>query len=359
MTIPQLILVVFTLSFLLIAHELGHYLLARLFGVRVLEFSVGFGPLLVKTTRKRIQYSLRAVPFGAYVKLHGMELILEGEGPPADADDPASLRNQPAWKKALIVLAGPVNNLILTAITFVVAFAAIGVPNDVDRRSIVAFVDPKTPGYEAGLTAGDRVVALNGQPIKLWTELAEGIRASKGNQVTLTIDRAGRTLTRTVTPFYDPESKLYRIGIWPRYRFKRLGLGQSLELGVKSVYWTGVGLVQILARALRGRARAPLSGPIGAIGALGQSIQAGPWWFLQLVAALNLGLALFNLLPIPLPLLDGGWVVIYLFEGARRREFTAEQKAAAQLFGLVILATFFIFITYGDLLTGVRRFLNR
>lgn len=354
-----MVLLLIVLSVLVIVHEFGHYIMARLFGVKVLEFSVGFGPSLAKTVRGGTQYSLRGIPLGGFVKLAGMEMAVEGESPAIADDDPRSLRAQPAWKKALIVTAGPLFNLILTALTFIIAFSAVGIPRALETKSIIGFVDPKTPGYEAGLTAGDRVVALNGQPVKLWTDVAKGVRASKGKPVTFTIRRADRELTRTMTPFYDPDTKGYRLGIYPKYLFQRLSLGKSIVLGVKYVYWTGLGLVQLLIRAAHGKARVALSGPIGAVGMLGQSIQAGPWWFLQMVASINLFLALFNLLPIPLPLLDGGWVVIYFLEGIRRKEFTAEQKAAAQVFGLLLLATFFLFITYGDVLSGIRRFRNR
>lgn len=355
----MIILLLVILNILVVVHELGHYTMARLFGVRVLEFSVGFGPLLTKRVRRDTQYSLRAVPLGGFVKLAGMDMAIEGESPENRPDDPGSLRFQPAWKKALIIMAGPVFNLILAVLIFIVACVAVGMPSSVEKRAFIGFVEPKTPGYEAGLTAGDRVVSLDGRRIELWTDLAEGIRASQGKPITLKVIRSGRELTRTMTPFYDPATKGYRLGIAPKYYFKRLPLGQSIVTGTQFVYWSGVGLVQLLTDAVRGKARVPLSGPIGVVGALNQSVQAGPWWFLQLVVSINLFLALFNLLPIPLPLLDGGWVVIYLIEGIRRREFTADQKAAAQIFGLLILAAFFLFITYGDVLTGLRRFYNR
>lgn len=347
------------LSVLVIIHELGHFLAARLFGVRVLEFAVGFGPVVAKTVRHGTQYALRAIPMGGFVKLAGMEMAVEGETEPVEADDPASMANQPAWKKALIVMAGPVNNLILAALTITVMLAVVGVPRATEKRSIIGFVDPKTPGYEAGLSTGDRVVACNGQPIALWEELAKAIRGSKGRPVTLLINREGRTFSRTITPFYDPMFKAYRLGIAAKQFYQRLPLGQSVLIGVTSIYWGSVNIVQMIVAGLTGRARVPLAGPVGMVGMVGESVKAGAASVFNLIASLNLFLGLFNLLPIPLPLLDGGWVVIYLLERLRRREFTAEQKAAAQLLGLLILGSFFLFVTYSDLVTGIRRFMNR
>lgn len=358
MTLTRILVSLLVLDLMVIVHELGHFLTARFFGVRVKEFGVGFGPVLAKTVRKGILYSFRAIPFGGFVKLAGMEMAIEGGGEEEDTG-PGSFGEQPTWKKCAIVLAGPLNNLILAAATLILALAVIGIPTALEERAIIGFVEPKTPAYEAGLTAGDRVVALDGKPIETWEELAKGIRASGGKPIALAIERDGRRLVRTVEPFFDPQIGGYRVGISPRYLFKRLGPLASITTGVKYVYLTSLGLVEIVAQALLGRARVPLAGPIGAIGTFVESFQAGPWWFLQLVASINLFLAFFNLLPIPLPLLDGGWVVIYLLERIRRREFTAEQKAAAQLFGLVVLLTFFLFVTYGDVVTGIKRYLNR
>lgn len=359
MTALVLLLTLLILSVLVIVHELGHFLAARLFGVRVLEFSVGFGPLLAKTVRRNVQYSLRAVPLGGYCKMAGMDIALEGEPDQAAANDPGSLRNQPAWKKSLIVIAGPLFNLALAALTFMITFAAVGVPSRVDKRSIIGLVDPKTPGYEAGLSPGDRITAVDGRPVTLWTELEREIRGSGGKPVRLTVEREGRSFVRTVTPFYDPMLEKYRLGITPKYYYARMSIGKSVVEGIRLIYTGSVAIVQLVGRGLTGRARVPLSGPVGMIGMVGQTNKAGPGAFLEMIASLNLFLGLFNLLPIPLPLLDGGWVVIYLLEKLRRREFTPEQKAAAQLFGLLLIGTFFLFITYGDLVTGVKRFLNR
>ena len=355
----SILLTLVLLSLLVVVHELGHFLAARLFGVRVLEFSVGFGPLLAKAIRRGTQYSLRGIPLGGYCKLSGMDLVLEGEAAPEASKEPGSLRSLPAWKKAIIVLAGPVNNFLIAALIITIMLAAVGAPKGVDKRPIIGNVDPKSPGYEAGLSANDLVTALNGKPITLWTELVNGVRASKGEPVSFTILRQGHTFDRTMQPFYDPEYKVYRLGIYPRYIFARLSLGQSIKSGFTSIYWVSASIVQLIGKGLTGKARVPLSGPVGVVGAVDQSFKAGPWWILQLLASISLFLALFNLLPIPLPILDRGWVAIYLIEWLRGREFTGEQKAAAQFFGLIVMAAFFVFVTYGDVLTGFRRFLNR
>ncbi|MGQ9779319.1 MAG: M50 family metallopeptidase [Bacillota bacterium] len=356
MTFSRIIISLLVLDVLIIVHELGHFLLARFFGVKVKEFAVGFGPLLTRVVHKGIVYSFRAVPFGGFVRLAGMEMAGEEE---EEEPGPGDFGRQPTWKKSLIVLAGPLNNLLLAAFTLILAFAAIGIPVALEKRAVIGFVDPKTPAYEAGLTAGDRVVAVDGKTVATWDELAKAIRQSGGKPIALLVEREGRRFIRTVKPFFDPQIGGYRVGISPRYLFKRLGIWESIVTGVKYLFLLGMGLVEMGIQALLGQARVPLAGPIGAIGTFVESFQAGPWWFLQLVASINLFLAFFNLLPIPLPLLDGGWVVIYLIERIRRREFTAEQKAAAQLFGLVVLLTFFLFVTYGDVITGIRRFLNR
>ncbi|MGE5529432.1 MAG: M50 family metallopeptidase [Patescibacteria group bacterium] len=353
------LLTLLLLSVLVIVHELGHFWAARLLGVRVLEFSVGIGPVLARTMRRGIQYSLRWIPLGGFVKLAGMESPIEGGSAAGETDDEGSLRYQPAWKKILIVLAGPVSNIIFAAFTFVVMFAAVGVPQKADPRAIIGNIEPKTPAYEAGLSPGDRIIAVNGRRVELWTELAERITASKGADITLTVRRGGRVFARRAKPFLDPRLGTYRLGIIPKYYFTRLGLKKSLVYGIKSVYYGSYAVVRLVVRAIKGQERMALSGPIGAFGAVDQSLKAGPGWVLDLMASIGLFLALFNLIPIPLPLLDGGWVAVYLCEAVRRREFTVEEKAAAQFFGLMVMAVFFIFITYADLRTTIRRFINR
>ncbi|NLG85430.1 MAG: site-2 protease family protein [Firmicutes bacterium] len=357
MTFSRIIVSLLVLDVLIIVHELGHFLSARLFGVRVKEFGVGFGPILLRMVRHGIVYSLRAVPFGGFVLLAGAETVPMEEK--EEEPGPDDFGRQPTWKKSLIVLAGPLNNLLLAAFVLILTFALVGIPVAMEKQAVIGFVDPKTPAYEAGLTAGDRVVTVNGKEVATWEELAKAIRQSGGGPIVLLVEREGRRFLRTLKPFFDPQVGGYRVGISPRYIFKRLDPWTSFVTGIKYLFALGVGLVQTGVQIVLGQARAPLAGPIGTIGTFVESFQAGPWWFLYLVASINLFLAFFNLLPIPLPLLDGGWVVIYLLERIRRREFTAEQKAAAQLFGLVVLLTFFLFVTYGDVVTGIRRFLNR
>jgi len=362
MSLLEIVLLLLFLDILVIVHEFGHFWVARFFGVRIEEFAIGFGPLVAKRVRGGIQYSLRAVPLGGFVKMAGMDIAVEGESGPetrSQAADPGSLRNKPAWQKGLIVLAGPIHNLILGLFTMIVTFAAVGIPYDFDKRAIIGFVNPKTPAYEAGLTSGDLVVAIDGRPIELWEEMVDSVRASNGRSLTWTIERSGKRFQRRIKPFYDPQERVYRVGLDSRLLFKRLSLWESIRTSLSSTYYISIGLIKLLSSAVVGRARIQLSGPIGAAGALSQALKAGPFWVLQMVVSINIFLALFNLLPIPLPLLDGGWVVIFAIEKLRRREFTEEQKAKAQIIGLVLIAALFIFITQGDIISEIRHFINR
>lgn len=347
------------IGLLIMGHELGHFLAARLFRVGVLEFSIGFGPLLAKVKRGSTQYSIRAVPLGGFCKLAGMEMMIEGE--PVEETPPGtfSFASLPPWKRALILLAGPASNLIMAAITFIIMFGTIGIPSGVDERAIIGNIEPKMPAYEAGLSAGDLIVAVDDREIGSWQELVEAIRNSGGRQVTVTAIRGERTIVRSLKPIYDPGTKTYMVGIIARQLYERVSFASALSLGFRSVYEASIGIVDMLIKAASGKARISLSGPVGAIDAVSLQYRAGPWWFLYMIATFNLFLALFNLLPVPIPLLDGGWIVIYLLEAILRREFTEREKASAQILGLVILATFFVFVTYGDILSKMRRFINR
>ncbi len=359
MGLLSILITLILLNVVVIVHEFGHYLTARLFGVRVLEFSIGFGPVLAKAVHKGIQYSIRAVPVGGFVKMAGMEMALEGEPAPEAMNDRGSLRKQPLWKRITIILAGPVNNLILAGIVLGLTLAFIGDPVDSDKRPIIGYVTSKTPAYEAGLTAGDRIKSIGGQKIDTWNQMAGAIAKSKGRPLEIVFERRGRILRRTAKPMLDPSTNTYKLMISPVYIYKRQPLGQSIRIGFQRAYQFTGGIIYYLARAIRGKEKVGLMGPVGMVGEVNVSIQSGPWWVAMLLAQLNLFLFLFNLLPIPLPLLDGGWVVIYLIEAVRRKEFTDEQKAAAQFFGLLVIVALFLFVTYGDIMTRLRRFLNR
>lgn len=349
------------LNFIVVIHELGHFWVARKNGVRTPEFSVGFGPLLAKTVHNGVQYSLRAIPLGGFVKIAGMDIALEGDGSEESEKVPEKERFDylSLLKKIAVIVAGPINNLLLAFATLILMAVFLGVPMDAKTdRAIVGLVDPKTPAYEAGLTPGDRIVSINEQPVQKWDDLVRIVHKSPGKPLRFVVERKGSTFKRTIKPYYHPHLKIGLIGIQPPIIIKKLPLGQAITHGVKQSIYSIVAIIEAVGRLLVGKERASGIGPIGMIGAVQQAASSGLYQLFMMFAMFNLFLGFFNLLPIPLPLLDGGWVVILLIERLRKKEFTPNQKSIAQMIGLGLMLVLFVLITLGDISSEIRRFIN-
>ncbi|HPT67938.1 MAG TPA: M50 family metallopeptidase [Bacillota bacterium] len=357
MNLANAITLLVVLNIIVIAHEFGHFFWARRFGTKVHEFSVGFGPLLSKHVRDGIQYSLRAVPLGGFVKISGMDIALEGQEDEEAAVAPEERFSAlPLLKKIIVIIAGSVNNLAIGVILLIIVAAFVGIPYEAEMdRAIAHIVLPKSPAYEAGLSPGDQILAIDGKTIKNWDEMVGIIYKSPNKPLVFTISRKGRVFTRRITPIYDPKAKIGLIGIHAPYKTKRLPLGEAFVFGFQRSWELLYGNTVALLRIITGKERANLMGPFGMIGYVGQARETGPDYFLQVCATISLFLGFFNLLPIPLPLLDGGWVVIFLLERLRRKEFSPEQKSIAQMVGLGLLLLLFIFVTYSDIGSDVQR----
>lgn len=353
----SIIYTILIISFLILVHELGHFFMARLFKVTVHEFSVGFGPLLLQRKWKKVKYSLRAIPLGGYCKIAGIDIALEGE--PGERPNPGEFAfyELPLYRKVLIILAGPVNNLLLALMIFMFVAAVVGLPDRPEERPIIGFVEPKTPAFEAGLSSGDEIVEINGEAIQRWEEVVATIHRSPLQPLEFRVKRGEEYFFREITPFYDPAGGVGRIGIMQAYTVKRLPLYQAVPYGFASTWYGVKGIVVALYRVVIGQERAGFIGPIGMVGFVDQARhQSGLLLFMM--TSINLFLALFNLLPIPLPLLDGGWIVILILERLRGKEFSPEQKGAAQMVGLLLMMVLFIMITFGDVGSIIRRLGN-
>ncbi|NLM37792.1 MAG: PDZ domain-containing protein, partial [Firmicutes bacterium] len=351
-TIPVFILL---FGFIVLIHEGGHFFCARLFGVTVHEFAIGMGPAIFRTKRKGVVYSFRLIPFGGFVKVAGMELFPEGE---AAAPQPGErLFSGLSWgQKILMMLSGPLNNLLCALLTFIFIAAVLGLPTRLQsERALIGFVEPNSPAYEAGLAAGDEIVAINGQPITHWTQLAGVIHAAPDQKLRIEFIRGGRPFLRELTPVYDATLKVARIGIYPAYVVERLPWPSAIRYGVTITAQQVVAIPVSILQMLAGQLRPQFVGPIGMAGMIDQALKSGLYLFFTMVASFNLFLGIFNLLPLPLPLLDGGWIVVFLLEGLRGREFKAEHKIVAQVIGLVLITAFYLTVVSADLTSVLRR----
>jgi regulator of sigma E protease len=339
------------LAVLIIVHEFGHFLVAKWLGVRVLRFSVGFGPVMFSRWLGETEYAVSAIPFGGYVKMLGED---ESEAyDPSESDRAFSAK--PLRQRAAIVAAGPLFNIGFALVVYVVIHLLYGVavPSDLPR---VAEVTIGMPAAEAGLGAGDLITALDGEPVATWDGLAARIRESGGRTLAVTVQRGDEEKVFSVTPERRPTKDLfgevtgttYLIGVVRDTELQPVSPLRGIALGFERTGTLTVIVYQGLYRIVTGRISArELGGPIAIARTAGQQAKQGLGPFLNALGFLSVNLGVLNLLPIPV--LDGGHLLFFLVEVALRRPLRQRHREVAQQMGLLILVTLMIFVFYNDI----------
>jgi regulator of sigma E protease len=385
------------LAFLVLIHEAGHFYTARMLGMRPRRFYLGFPPAIAKVKRGGIEYGVGAIPLGGYVKIPGMhrpapsdldmhlgsalheapELtatvermrrkLTRGEfedGAELDALEtcvesvelspqarrsaerglnelrdglgPDAYWRATTWKRVAVIFAGPGTNLLfaiglLTVVfLFGVRLATLGVGE----------VSTGSPADLAGLRAGDRIVAIDGQRLGEFNELYDGIQESDGRQVTLTVEREGESRVIAVTPTHYFDAN-WAIGFRPQARTERYSPGDAFGLALDRTWEVTKAIGVGFGRLVTGEGRKEISSPVGITRVSSEAVEADFRIYLQLLAFISLSLALLNLLPL-LPL-DGGHIAFSLVEGIRRRAVGREVYERVSIVGIaLVLMLFFI-----------------
>lgn len=344
---PLLIAVLVVLIFtgIVVVHEGGHFLVAKLSGIKVEQFSVGFGPLIVGKHLGETQYAIRAIPLGGFVKLAGMDGSMEAGG--------RSFNAHPLWQRFSVIVAGPVFNLALTTLIFFGVFVFVGT-SDVQTPVHVSSVDSGTPASSAGLVSGDVIRSVDGRPIVQFDDLPKALNASKGAPVTVTLDRDGQERTLTVTPRLDPASGNYILGFHPAFITQKLSPLQAAPLSVQrtgeSIVGTFTGLYQLATDKSLGGFFGPrgLEGPVGIVKTTARAAQGGGISLIGIIAFLSLSLGLLNILPFPA--LDGGRAAFLVLELLRGRPVDPQREQVVHYVGLALLFGLIALVTYNDVL---------
>ncbi|MCD6136876.1 RIP metalloprotease RseP [Candidatus Bipolaricaulota bacterium] len=419
-----------TLLILVGVHEGGHFLAAKLTGVYVHEFAIGFGPKILSFQRRETRYSLRAIPFGGYVKLAGEDRQEENEDIPTDR----LLYSKPPWVRILISLAGPAANLLTTLIVILLVLWGFGMPllqvaglvegepaeqflrpgdvvlaiddqpvysieslarivqraagspvsvrierdgevktyaitpqylHDEDRYVVGAYfltttytnelsqVDPSSIFGRAGITAGDRIVAVGGEPVITGVEVVDRLGALlPSDSIPLTLMRGGAQLDVSIpSSGYEVTSLIDGIGFADTgIVVRRPGFASGIVLGAGQfagyINMMVSGLRDVITRRIA--ASKAIAGPVGIANLLGEGFRQGPSIFLQIFSYLSLSLGLFNL--IPFPALDGSRAAFALYEVVRGRPIPPEKEGMVHLIGFFILIGLMLLITYQDII---------
>lgn len=334
MNIVYLLLALLAFSVLIIGHELGHFCVAKLNNVKVEEFSVGMGPKLLGKKGKETEYSVRAIPFGGYVKMLGEQ----GE----ESSDERALNNKTPLQKLSIVVAGPLMNFILAIILFGIIGYASGV-----KVPVVSKVELNSPAYTAGILEGDKIIAVDEAQVSSWDDFVRAINEKKDSQMQITLLRKNNTLTKKVTPKALPEENRYIVGVYPSIEKTTFvgaishGFTETFSLTKETFNFLG-GLFQ---------KKVPLSGvggPVSVMRISAKAAEAGILTLLWISAYISVQLAIFNLLPIPA--LDGGWILISIIEIIIGRKLNEEKIGKITYVGFVLLMSLAVLVTIKDIL---------
>jgi regulator of sigma E protease len=351
------------LSVVVFIHELGHFLVARLCGVRILVFSIGFGPELVGfNDRYGTRWKISAIPLGGYVKFFGDEnagSVPDAPGLEAmNAEDRArSFFFQPVSKRAAIVVAGPVANFLLAIVLFAALFMIYG------KQTMSPRVDEVQQGSAAaaaGFQPGDLVVAINGRAIADFTEMQRIVSESAGDTLDIAVERKGTQVLLKATPILQEEKDILgnvrRIGVLGIRRsmapedlkFQPVAPPQAIWMGVQETWFVIDQTMSYLGGVVVGhRSADQLSGPIGIANVIGKVAAISVAAVIHIAAAISVSIGLLNLFPIPL--LDGGHLLFYSIEATRGRPLSERAQEVGFRIGLAIVVMLMIFATFNDI----------
>lgn len=336
------------LGILIVIHELGHFLIAKLCGVGVLTFSVGFGPKLWVRKVGETEYAVSAFPLGGYVKMVGEDPEAEVQ----EVDIQRSFSHQSLLKRTAIVAAGPLSNLLLAVAVFVWIFMAHGIPT---LTTTVGGVEPESPAARAGIQKGDKIIAVDGRGVNRWEELSARIKESQGKPLSLRLRRDNRAIEIVVQPAkregrntFNERIDTWAIGVASEVVIERTN--PVLAVG-KAFYKTGeysILTLVALYKMVKGEVSPRnLGGPLLIAQMAGQQAREGLTSFFFFIAILSVNLGVLNFLPIPV--LDGGHLLFFLFEWILGRPLELRHREKAQQIGVFILVLIMIYAFYNDI----------
>ncbi len=321
---------IFVFGILVISHEFGHFILARLNGVKVHEFSIGMGPKLFDHQGPQTKYSVRLLPLGGYVQLHG-----ENE----DSEDPDSFSAKSPLQRFSVLVAGPLMNFLLAIVLFFSVYMMIGFP-----VNIVKEVLPGYPAQVAGIRAGDEVISVAGNTVDSWESLIKAIPADTENEFDVVVVRQSKQITLKMTTKESDDGRRI-IGI---IHETRRAVPESARAALISTRDVTYGIVDFLGKLVKGKASGEgLVGPVGIVGVVGEASRSGMADLLGVAAVISVNLGIFNLLPFPA--LDGGRIIFVLYEMVFRKPFNKAWEQQMHYFGFMILLALMIFMVFKDL----------
>jgi regulator of sigma E protease len=342
---------IIVLGVIIFVHELGHFIAAKLVGIRVETFSLGFPPKMVSKKIGDTEYVIAWIPLGGYVKMAGMVDESMDDKPLTGA--PWEFMSKSYLQKIFVITAGVLMNFLLGIIVYFLLTWNVGVA-EIDQP-VVGSVQKGFPAEEIGIQKGDRIVSIAGDSIATWQDLTKVIHASGGQTLDIEWVRENQRFTAQVVPRdtvitqRDSTFHLGLIGINPEPTFKKVGFFASVERGFRITWFIIEQTLIALKRLIFGQGSLKeVSGPIGIAQISGETIRSGFVDFIWLIANISVSIGLLNIFPFPV--LDGGHVVYITIEAIIRRPISTKVKLNIQKVGLALLLAFFLLVSYHDIL---------
>lgn len=328
--------VIFVFSLLIASHELGHFTVAKLSGVKVLEFALGMGPKIFGFKHGETNYSLRLLPIGGYVKMLGEE---------EDSEDPRAVCNINPWKRILISLAGAFMNFVLAIVLFTIVLFNLGIPT---KEPIIGEVMANNPAMEAGVMVNDKIISADNIKIDKWEDFTSFLQENKEKTFKLSVLRDNKTVELNVTPKFDEKENRYMIGLY--HKVEKGNIFMSIKNGILETFTSVKLMIDMLLGVFRGKMRLnDFGGPLAVVKMSSEAAQFGILRLLSFAGFLSINLGIINL--VPFPALDGGWVVILLIQAITGKKIDENKIGFINLIGFVVLFGLMILVTVKDIFT--------
>lgn len=340
-TFWYVILSILLLGVVVMIHELGHFMVGRLCGFGIEEFSIGFGPKLLGWRRKEIDYSLRALPIGGYVRFTGED---------EDNEQANAFNNQPVWKRFLVTVAGAGMNFVLAFAATLLFFSLYGVVQT--QMPVIDTVQINSPAYTAGLQPGDKVISVDGTQItydkagfdKMYSMFSARQDAAP---FVIGVERGGEQMEITVSKAQDA-SGAWLMGV-TLGAYERVSFPLALQASWRAFKEMSTMMVDMLRNLIfKGEGADQVSGAVGIVSQMSGYIQQGFDMVLSIVASISLNLGIMNLLP--LPALDGGRLVFLIIEGIFRKPVPRDKEGLVHLIGMVLLFGLMLVLVFSDVM---------
>ncbi|WP_294684540.1 RIP metalloprotease RseP [uncultured Finegoldia sp.] len=322
-------IIIFLLVILI--HEFGHFIVAKMNGVNVLEFSIGMGPKLFQKESNGTLYSLRLLPVGGYCQL---------EGEDEENDSPNSLNNQSPFVRLKVILAGAIMNFILAFLLLILLMSVSRV------STVVSGVMKDSPAYSSGIQAGDNIVSINGEKLNDGEQLLKSIKQSQGD-LNIELIRDNKPKNIKVNPKLENNVRKIGVNFEEEYNIKNFNIKKGFKKGISTfLNLTGM-LYKFLGMLITGQlGLGGVSGPVGVVKEIGNAAKTGVANLLFLLAYININLGVFNLLPIPA--LDGGRAIFILIEMIFGKKISQEKEGYIHMVGLILLLGLITVVTIKD-----------